>query len=264
MPEKRFKRFAIEVRDDELENLIGSLYEELPGVGYILNNVNGSTKVEFYLPEEDHLPQVLASMWKIEQIGYDDAEWLNDLRGKFKGVSVADVRILPPWQEHSEEDLLIYPGMAFGTGEHASTQLALYLLALLPMSGKSFLDVGTGSGILAIYAKKKGCSNVVGIDIDAISIENAEENAKLNNVDIDFSIGDAYNLTGKYDITCANLVTDLLLNVKDTLLNVTKSFLVLSGIPIEDFYKIENSYGVPYLAVIGEEWVSFLYKLDNA
>jgi len=172
---------------------------------------------------------------------------------------VAGTRILPPWEEHCEHDLLIYPGMAFGTGEHASTQLALVLLSILPLQGKSLLDVGTGSGILAIYAKKRGCSKVTGVDIDPISVENALDNAKLNDVDISFEVADAYELKGEYDVVSANLVTDLLLGLREVLQPLAREFLVLSGIPFEDYDKIVESFGEPYLAVFGEDWIAFLY-----
>jgi len=113
---------------------------------------------------------------------------------------VAGTRILPPWEEHCEHDLLIYPAWHLEPENTRAQQLALVLLSILPLQGKSLLDVGTGSGILAIYAKKRGCSKVTGVDIDPISVENALDNAKLNDVDISFEVADAYELKGEYDV----------------------------------------------------------------
>ncbi|ACI17249.2 50S ribosomal protein L11 methyltransferase [Coprothermobacter proteolyticus DSM 5265] len=261
MPEKKFKRYAIKVEDEQdFEKLLADLHERFPNMGYLVQNANGTSIVELYLPEDAKLPEDISQRWPIEELGYDNQQWLDDLRGKFKGVSVAGTRILPPWEEHREDDLLIYPGMAFGTGEHASTQLALVLLSILPLQGKSLLDVGTGSGILAIYAKKRGCSKVTGVDIDPISVENALDNAKLNDVDISFEVADAYELKGEYDVVSANLVTDLLLGLREVLQPLAREFLVLSGIPFEDYNRIVESFGEPYLAVFGEDWIAFLYR----
>ena len=261
LPEKKFKRYAIEVeKEQHFERLVSELHECFPNVGYLVNEENGKTTIEFYLPEDVAIPERISQNWSVDELGYESQQWLDDLRGKFKGVNVAGTRIVPPWEEHDEDDLVIYPGMAFGTGEHASTQLALELLAILPLQGKSLLDVGTGSGILSIFAKKRGCSSVRGVDIDSISIENALENAKLNRVDITFEVADAYELSGEYDIVCANLVTDLLLNLESILQSLSKEFLVLSGVPVEDYDKVLSTFGEPYLAVFGQDWVAFVYK----
>lgn len=92
-------------------------------------------------------------------------------------------------------DILIDPKMAFGTGHHATTsQMMRYLLDIKDIKGKTVIDMGTGTGILAILCKMRGASHVTGIEIDPGAYENAIENATLNNQAVDFICGDAYKL----------------------------------------------------------------------
>jgi ribosomal protein L11 methyltransferase len=133
-------------------------------------------------------------------------------------------------------------------------------MTFCPFGGKTFLDIGTGSGILAIYAKKQGAKYVLGIDIDPISIENAVDNARLNEVEVEYRVADAFEISGSFDIVCANLVTDLLINLKDRLLSLCNEFLIMSGVPFEDYDKIERAFGTPTMAMFGEGWVSFLFR----
>jgi len=107
LPEKKFKRYAIKVEDEQdFEKLLADLHERFPNMGYLVQNANGTSIVEFYLPEDAKLPEDISQRWPIEELGYDNQQWLDDLRGKFKGVNVAGTRILPPWEEHCEHDLL--------------------------------------------------------------------------------------------------------------------------------------------------------------
>ncbi len=105
-------------------------------------------------------------------------------------------------------DILIDPKMAFGTGHHATTsQMMRYILDLKDIIGKSVIDMGTGTGILAILCKMRGAGNVVGIEIDPGAFENAVENAALNSQAIDFICGDATALENSEpaDIFLANI-----------------------------------------------------------
>lgn len=105
-------------------------------------------------------------------------------------------------------DILIDPKMAFGTGHHATTsQMMRYVLDLEGIEGKSVIDMGTGTGILAILCKMRGAGNVVGVEIDPGAYENALENASLNSQDVRFICGDASALEelDKADIFLANI-----------------------------------------------------------
>lgn len=105
-------------------------------------------------------------------------------------------------------DILIDPKMAFGTGHHATTsQMMRFILDIDDIQGKSVIDMGTGTGILALLCKMRGAGNVTGIEIDPGAFENALENASLNNQAIDFYCGDASKLAdyAAADIFLANI-----------------------------------------------------------
>lgn len=91
----------------------------------------------------------------------------------------------------AEFDIVIDPKMAFGTGHHSTTTLMLGYILSIPMEGKSVIDMGTGTGILAILCKMRKASEVTGIEIDEPAFENAVENASLNNMEVTFIHGDA-------------------------------------------------------------------------
>lgn len=108
----------------------------------------------------------------------------------------------------AQYDILIDPKMAFGTGHHATTsQMMRFILDIDDIRGKSVIDMGTGTGILAILCKMRGAGNVAGIEIDFVAFENAVENAALNNQAIDFYCGDAARLAdcAPVDIFLANI-----------------------------------------------------------
>ena len=128
-------------------------------------------------------------------------------------------------------DLVIPAGAAFGTGDHATTAMSLRMLESISREWKkdwSMLDVGTGSGIFALAARRFGADSVVAVDNDAIAIATAEENARVNGITgIDFHVADAAKLSRSriFDIITANLYSELLI----TLLPRTKSMLKRNG-----------------------------------
>ena len=130
--------------------------------------------------------------------------------------------------------LIIQIGAAFGTGEHATTAMSLRLLEKLTRSWKpgwSMVDLGTGSGILALAAKCFGATRVIGIDNDPSAISTAKENVRLNKIrDVQFRVGDVrrWKLPGKIDIVIANLFSELLIEILPNLKRAR--WLILSGI----------------------------------
>lgn len=129
----------------------------------------------------------------------------------FKPISI-DGKLLIRSSFHNDYasapiEIVIDPKMAFGTGHHATTAGMARMLLATDLAGKTVIDMGTGTGILAILSKKLGASDTVGIDIDEFAIENAKENATLNNVSIDFETGDEKRLEAlkPADIFLANI-----------------------------------------------------------
>ena len=124
---------------------------------------------------------------------------------------------MPSWHEAPDPDALILeldPGLAFGTGSHPTTRLCMEWLEAHPAPGKSVLDYGCGSGILAMVAKKLGADTVAGVDIDPQAIESARDNAERNGCEIDYFLPDTFatsaHATAKFDIVVANILSSSL------------------------------------------------------
>ena len=130
--------------------------------------------------------------------------------------------------------LVLPAGTAFGTGEHATTAMSLRLLEQVTRGwtpGWSLVDLGSGTGILALAAKCFGAKSVIGIDVDPVAIATAKENARLNKVDdLDFHLADVrrWNFPRKIDIVTANLFSELLIEVLPKLKR--SRWLILSGV----------------------------------
>ena len=144
-------------------------------------------------------------------------------------IPISDsLTVSPPW-EAQEGDLIIPPGNAFGTGDHPSTFECLRYISALAPSATACLDVGCGSGVLALAATKLGVPSV-GIDIDAPSVDAAIENAVLNGLAADFSTTPLQKVQSQYDLVVANLFAEVLVALAPDLLRVTNKHLVLAGI----------------------------------
>ncbi|PNY82603.1 50S ribosomal protein L11 methyltransferase [Deinococcus koreensis] len=130
----------------------------------------------------DLAPEVSDGEWRQEA----DQDWLAEFKANLRPVHAGRVTIVPPWLTGEvpagQVALIIEPGMAFGTGHHATTRMAVEALGELELSGRTVLDVGTGSGVLAIAAALLGAGHARGLDIDPITIPIAWENAEINGV----------------------------------------------------------------------------------
>ncbi|HID15253.1 MAG TPA: methyltransferase domain-containing protein [Candidatus Atribacteria bacterium] len=163
--------------------------------------------------------------------------------------------------------ITLIPGIAFGTGRHESTKLAVKLILSLNLKGKRVIDIGCGSGILSVLSKKLGAIYVKALDKEPQAIEKTKETASLNNVNIDIQISDLLeNVTGRYDLVIANIVPEILKKLLPQLDKViTKdSKVIFSGI-YEDSYQIMKSTILKYNYIIEKElilngWHSFLFK----
>ena len=167
----------------------------------------------------------------------ENADWLAEWKKHWKPTTVGRFVIAPPWFEVDEPDkivILIEPNMAFGTGTHETTQLCLGEIDKNYDPGESFLDVGTGTGILAIAAAKLHATEVFACDTDVDSVKIASENAEANSVPtIRFETASISDRTPSFDFVCANLTIDVILPMLDLLLSKTKRILVMSGILAE-------------------------------
>ena len=165
-----------------------------------------------------------------------DRDWLAEWKKDWQPVEVGRFIIAPPWSEIASASgrilIRIEPGMAFGTGTHETTRLCLKAIERY-FRGGSFLDVGTGTGILAIAAAKMfPDARVEAVDTDAEAVEIARENARLNGVggQIDFRAGSIDEQTQSADLVCANLTAPVIVDLLPSLLGASCGRLILSGI----------------------------------
>ncbi|HWP53664.1 MAG TPA: 50S ribosomal protein L11 methyltransferase [Pyrinomonadaceae bacterium] len=178
---------------------------------------------------------------KIEEV--PDRDWLAEWKKGWQPIRAGRFIVAPPWIEPaslksthgSDAGLIIIriePGMAFGTGTHETTRLCLKVIEK-HFRGGSFLDVGTGTGILAIAAAKMlADARIEACDTDAEAIEIAKDNARLNEAagQIEFRVGSVGNQTASADLVCANLTAPVIVELLPALLGATCGRLVLSGI----------------------------------
>jgi len=144
-----------------------------------------------------------------------DADWVRLTQSQFEPIHIGkNIWVVPSWHEAPDPDALILevdPGLAFGTGSHPTTRLCMEWLEAHPKPGKTVLDYGCGSGILAMVAKKLGAGSVTGVDIDEQAIESAKLNAERNACEIDFHVPDAFVASKhgeeRFDIVVANILS---------------------------------------------------------
>ena len=177
-----------------------------------------------------------SSLSQMDMREVPDEDWLAEWKKNWQPIVTGRFIIAPPWNNEAATDgrilITIEPGMAFGTGTHETTRLCLQAIEK-HYKGGSFLDVGTGTGILAIAAAKLfPAARVEAFDIDAEAVAIAAENARLNNVaeQISFHAGTIDDSTQSADLVCANLTADVIVDLLPALLAVTCGRLVLSGI----------------------------------
>ena len=153
--------------------------------------------------------------YSISHKAVEEEDWENSWKKYYKPVKIGkNILIKPVWEEAPQSGEIVIeldPGMAFGSGTHETTKMCLKLLEQYVKPDSEVLDIGTGSGILAIGAAKLGARTIKAVDIDSVAVKVAKENAKLNGVEdkIDITCGNlADKVNGKYDIVIANIIAD--------------------------------------------------------
>lgn len=178
----------------------------------------------------------------IERSEVENTDWLAEWKKHWKPTTVGRFVIAPPWEKVDEPERIVIriePNMAFGTGTHETTQLCLSAIDELYGPSDTFLDVGTGTGILAIAAALKSNlakdNAIFAIDNDPDSVKIARENAQANGVGdrIEFRDSEITIDLPSFDFVCANLTLDVILPILPMLLAKANKFLVLSGILTE-------------------------------
>ena len=214
--------------DIDLKTCYGDLIDES-----ILNADKTIASVSVYLPAEKSVPECLAFLRerfsvsgledaKVETIGVNEEDWANSWKAYYKPIKIGSkLVIVPAWEKYEAApgELIVRmdPGMAFGTGTHETTRLVIQLLEKYTAPGCRMLDVGTGSGILAICASRLGAGECRAYDIDPMAVRVANENIKdagLSNVTCQVSdLLKQVDNSRPYDLICANIVADIIIRM---------------------------------------------------
>ncbi|HEY2493673.1 MAG TPA: 50S ribosomal protein L11 methyltransferase [Paenibacillus sp.] len=267
-----------------------------------LNNIpEGQADIKGYFYEETGIEEVVTTVKQrieeLSQYGIDtgevryevrivnEDEWANQWKQYFKPLRVTDkLTIKPTWEDYTPEpgEQLIHldPGMAFGTGTHPTTSLCLRTLESVIQGGEEIIDVGTGSGILAIGAILLGAKHVLAVDLDPVAVDSAKENTALNGLNENITIkesdllsvftkqseGQNVGVTLPVNIVVANILAEIILMLIDDVYQVLEpgGIFITSGI-------YSNKEEVVHEALISsnfevmsvnreEEWIAFVAR----
>lgn len=202
------------------QNLVSALFDEGVDVSQVIENLQRQTKLSNL-------------QYSTEEI--QEQDWVRATQSQFDPIRITDqLWIVPTWHNSPNPDainIILDPGLAFGTGSHPTTHLCLTWLSQTVSSEQSVLDYGCGSGILAIAAKKLGAGLVVGTDIDTQAIQSSLYNAEQNNVSAEFLHAGQYQ-SKEFDIVVANILSSALSVLAPALAKSCKAGgkIALSGI----------------------------------
>lgn len=222
---------------------------------------NKESNVKFYLPQNlqgieifnaikqsiKQLPQLNQGIdlgrLEIETNNVNEEDWSTAWKKYYHPTKIGErIVVVPCWEDYTpakgEVQVTLDPGMAFGTGTHETTRLCMKLLDCVISKDSTMLDIGTGSGILAITALLLGAKSALGVDIDELSVKVAKENADLNKVgnQIELICGDlTEKVSGTFDVVTANIVADVIIRLSQDVMKFMHkgSKLIVSGIITE-------------------------------
>ena len=307
MSQTDYWELQIKINPD-LEDIVAEFcFEQLPCEGVVLaeeaykdlemiSTAEGTLKV-FLTEEPKNLEQLLKSerellksrglsdeelgSWEYVISNKPNEDWSKKWKEKWDITRVTDkIVIVPDWLSYEDKEgevvIRLEPGCAFGTGTHQTTQLCMKALEKYMKKGDKVADIGMGSGILSICAKKFGASYVHGCDIDEDVIDVAKENAVKNGVTllsepnsgegVFFELNTADKIQEKFDFVCANILHNVLAEIMGDLKNIMKSgaIMSLSGILDEKKPVVLEAIKRENLEIIEEihqdQWTSFVVR----
>ena len=218
----------------------------------------------------------LAKLPKFTTRKVEEQDWVRLTQSQFAPIHIGkNIWVVPSWHEAPDPEALILeldPGLAFGTGSHPTTRLCMEWLEAHPAPGKTVLDYGCGSGILAMVARKVGAGEVVGVDIDPQAIESAADNAQRNHCEIEYFLPDTFAQSAhaeqKFDIVVANILSSPLKLMAPMLSGrvAPGGALILSGVLARQAEEVAAAYA-PFikLGVWAEQdgWVALHGRLGS-
>ncbi len=222
----------------------------------------------------DRACAALSAGYETQPIEVPDDDWARRSQANLEAVTVGRITIVPSldWRPAVERDanlitLVIQPSMGFGTGHHATTRLCLSALQNIPLNGKSVLDVGAGSGVLAIAAARLGAASVTGIDNDPDAIQSARENLALNPpaACVRFNVADlTTDALPAADVVTANLTGALLARAAPALIAAVRpdGVLIASGLLTSEREEVCLAFAAASIAWEQEEdgWLGLAWS----
>ena len=307
MSQTDYWELQIKINPD-LEDIVAEFcFENLPCEGVVLaeeaykdlemiSTTEGTLKV-FLTEEPQNLEQLIKSerellksrglseeelgSWEYVISNKPNEDWSKKWKEKWDITRVTDkIVIVPDWLSYEDKEgevvIRLEPGCAFGTGTHQTTQLCMKALEKYMKKGDKVADIGMGSGILSICAKKFGASSVYGCDIDEDVIDVAKENAVKNGEillsepnsgeGVFFELNTADKIQEKFDFVCANILHNVLAEIMGDLKNIMKkgALMSLSGILDEKKPVVLEAIKRENLEIIEEihqdQWTSFVVR----
>ena len=260
----------------------------------LMEQIHGKSRITFYLEDSAEGYNTLAqfriglSAFKKQYPEYaplilsmenvEDADWENNWKQFYKPMEIGErLLVVPEWEQAQEDGrvkLVLNPGLTFGTGSHDTTQLCMMALEDAVKPGDKLLDMGTGSGILAIAAAMLGADVQTIVDIDENCLKTAHENAEKNHVEIGRGLcGDALrdpklaeDIGGGYDVIVANIVADVIIGMSPMFADklVKGGTLICSGILNERAEEVRAALEKSGFTILSHEksddWSAFAAK----
>lgn len=250
-------------------------------------------KVHAYIPidgkEEATRQQIELGLWHLSSLGahfvgelqarvVDEEDWANAWKDYYHVTHIGRRLVIrPSWREYTPKEhevvVTLDPGMAFGTGVHPTTRMCLELVEQRVQSGMHILDVGTGSGILALAAAKLGAQHVDAIDNSTVAAESATTNAAMNDLEDRIKVvlgvldaAEAERMAGQYDLVLANIIAHIIGSIAPYLAQVLAphGLLVVSGIIEARRHDAEGPLLESGLQLVEEmkidDWLALVFK----
>ncbi len=269
--------------DFSLCGMYGDLVDES-----ILNADREHATVSLFVPSEKNLEEYISFVRErlatlkieaeIELKGHNEQDWENSWKQYYAPIPLGRITIIPAWKKDeyklSDGEIGVYmdPGMAFGTGTHETTRLVIKLLDKYMCEGASVLDVGTGSGILAICAAKLGAGKVFACDLDPVAVKVARENVRdsaLTNIQVEVSdlLRSVERTDGGYRVVMANIVADIIMRLNPDIKKymAEDGVYIISGIIMPRAEEVKESLdacGFDIIEMISEnDWCAMAVKI---
>ena len=278
--------------DFNLQGVIIETPEVEPGIDWAENDITipHDNAVIGYFPKNDQLfdrrrileaqllrlKQTINMTYKVIYHDIDEQDWAESWKKYFYTEKITEKLVIKPsWRDYAPKPneiiLEIDPGMAFGTGAHPTTRMCIKLIEKMINPKDSFLDVGTGSGILMIAAAKLGAAKMMGIDTDEVAVSVAEQNLLKNHINPDIFEVKTGNLVsgviGRFSLVTANILSEIIVELLDDIHAVLEKngIFICSGIIKSKQKMIEKKLAAMGFEVletaIEEDWVAIAAKL---